>query len=76
MNPFALWAEIWLKSGQAMLDSLQRSSIKAPAPKVAVIPAEDAPKPAARKKARKPRVNAKAKAPAKAGAKGKRKARR
>lgn len=61
MNPFFLWAEIWLKSGRAMLESLQRPAGQPPAPKVAVIPTADAPPPAPRKKARTPRLKAKAK---------------
>lgn len=61
MNPFLLWTEIWLKSGRAMLESLQRPAGEARAPTVAVVPTADAPQPAPRKKTRKPRVKAKAK---------------
>jgi hypothetical protein len=72
VNPFFLWTELWLKSGRAMLESLQPPHGRAPAPKVAVIPTADAPQPAPRKKPRKPQVKAKAKAKAK----GRRRARR
>ena len=62
MNPFALWAEIWLRSGQAMLEALQQPpAAKAREQTVGVLPSANAPEPAALKKARKPAVKAKAK---------------
>ena len=51
MHPTATWADVLLKRGQAALDTLEAAR----APKVAVIPTEDAPRPR-----RKPAKKAKA----------------
>ena len=61
MNPFATWADVLLKSGKAMLESLEESAKKRQAARVAVIPTADAPQPKpARRKLAKPRSRAKA----------------
>jgi hypothetical protein len=55
VNPFAIWTGLAAKSAEAMLVSAQAMLARANAPRVAVIPNEDAPprkaKPAARAKA-------------------------
>jgi hypothetical protein len=43
-NPFAIWTDIALRSGEAMLASTQ-AAVTRIAPKVAVIPSGDAPPP-------------------------------
>lgn len=43
LNPFAMWADLAVKSGEAMLASTQAAIARANAPKVAVLPAADAP---------------------------------
>ena len=60
-NPFAIWTDFALRSGQAMLERTQAAVARVP-PKVAVIPSADAPPPKAlrakslrRKAASKPR---------------------
>ena len=53
MHPSATWADVLLKRGQALQDVLEAAR----APKVAVIPTEDAPK--SRRKASKPKAKAK-----------------
>lgn len=63
VNPFAMWADLAVKSGEAMLASTQAAIARANAPKVAVLPAADAPP---RKASRaKPRKKVKAKRRAK-----------
>lgn len=61
-NPFAIWTEIALKSGTAMLEAAQAAVTQSKAPRVAVLPDADAPaqKPAPKlsKSARKARKNA------------------
>ena len=44
-NPFAIWTELALKSGEAMLDVAEAAVARPKAPKVAVIPPVDAPAP-------------------------------
>jgi hypothetical protein len=61
-NPLAIWTDVALKSGAAMLDAAQ-AAIARPRAKVAVIPTEDAPPKKAApaplsKSARKARKNA------------------
>jgi hypothetical protein len=41
VNPFAIWTEFALRSGQAMLESTQAVLIGAQTPKVAVVPSAD-----------------------------------
>jgi hypothetical protein len=66
VNPFAIWTGALLKSGLAVLDSLEAVVAKPHPAKVAVIPTPDAPpQPAVRRKARKPRVKARVRAKAK-----------
>jgi hypothetical protein len=74
VNPFAMWADLAVKSGEAVLASTQAAIARANAPKVAVLPSADAPprkaplraKPSQPKAARaKPRKKAKAKRRAK-----------
>jgi hypothetical protein len=71
MNPFALWTHLMLRTGEAMLDSMQAAAARARPAKVAVISTPDAPphRPRARRKA-------KAKAKPKPGTKAKRQAKR
>ena len=82
MNPFATWADVLLKSGKAMLESLEESAKKRQAGRVAVIPTADAPQPKpkpkpARRKGAKPRSRAKAaKQPKARGRSARRSARR
>ena len=66
-NPLALWTDIALKSGEAMLDAAQAAITRPKTPKVAVIPTQDAPPPKAAaaplsKSARKARKNASSRA--------------
>ena len=42
-NPLAIWTDIALKSGTAMLDAAQAAVARPKAPKVAVLPDADAP---------------------------------
>ena len=54
MHPSATWADVLLKRGQALLEALEAAR----APKVAVLPTEDAPKPrknASKRKAKRKR---------------------
>ena len=63
MTPFALWTQVLLKGGEAMLDSMQ-AAVKRSRPGVAVIPTPDAPaQPVAARKA-KPAKQAKKAKPA------------
>ncbi len=43
VNPFAMWADLAVKSGAAMLTSAQAAIARANTPRVAVLPAADAP---------------------------------
>jgi len=43
-NPFSIWTNFALKSGEAMLDAAQAIVARGKTPKVAVIHAEDAPR--------------------------------
>ena len=42
-NPFSVWTDIALKSGTAMLEAAQAAVTSTKSPKVAVLPAADAP---------------------------------
>jgi hypothetical protein len=55
VHPSATWADVLLKRGQSLLETLEAARSRAP--QVAVLPTEDAPKP--RPKARKPKAKAK-----------------
>lgn len=70
MNPFALWTDILLKSGKAVLESMQEAAARAERPRVAVVPTADAPPPT------RPRAKPKRKARAKPKTKAKRRAKR
>jgi hypothetical protein len=52
VNPFALWTEFALKSGEAMLASAQASVARGRTPKVAVITDADVPRAKASRKAK------------------------
>lgn len=43
VNPFSLWSELALKTGEAMLASVHAAALGANGPKVGVIPTPDAP---------------------------------
>ena len=43
VNPFAIWTDLAVKSGAAILTSAQAAIARANAPRVAVLPAADAP---------------------------------
>ncbi|HUF81098.1 MAG TPA: hypothetical protein VMN03_08175 [Burkholderiales bacterium] len=58
VNPFAVWTDLALKTGEAMLTSAHAATAQANALRVAVIPTADAPPP----KARRTKVRSKAKA--------------
>jgi hypothetical protein len=45
VNPFTIWSELALKTGEAMLASAHAAAVRAAGPKVAVIPTADAPPP-------------------------------
>jgi len=45
VNPFTIWSELALKTGEAMLASVHAAALGANRPKVAVIPTADAPPP-------------------------------
>jgi hypothetical protein len=45
LKPLASWADLVLKSGEAILASAHAATVRANAPKVAVVPAADAPPP-------------------------------
>ena len=66
VNPFAIWADLAVKAGEAMLASSQAVASEAAARKIAVIPTADAPArqvkaPAARARRKgKARIKAKA----------------
>ena len=47
VNPFALWTEFALKTGEAMWASAHAAAMRTNARRVAVIPTEDAPPPKA-----------------------------
>ena len=62
-NPFAIWTDIALKSGTAMLEAAQAAVTQSKAPRVAILPDADAPAPKRAptklsKSARKARKNA------------------
>jgi hypothetical protein len=66
-NPFAIWTNFALKSGEAMLDAAQAAIARPKAPRVAVLPTEDRPARKAgpqrlSKSARKARKNASSRA--------------
>ena len=44
-NPFAIWTNFALKSGEAMLDAAQAAVARPKTPRVAVLPSADAPPP-------------------------------
>jgi hypothetical protein len=54
-NPLTIWTDIALKSGTAMLEAAQAAVTRRKAPKVAVIPTDDAP-PRKAAPARKPKA--------------------
>ena len=58
LSPFAIWTNLALKTGQAMLATAHTAALRANAPKVAVIPTADAPRP----KVSRAKVRSKAKA--------------
>ena len=75
MTPFALWARVLLKGGEAVLDTMDAAVKARRRPQVAVLPSEDAPRQhAAPIQARKPAPR-KARGKVKAKAKPKRKVR-
>jgi len=45
VNPFAMWTDLALRSGRAMLESTQAALTRAPTPKVAVLPSADSSSP-------------------------------
>ncbi|HEY1290618.1 MAG TPA: hypothetical protein VGF58_19975, partial [Burkholderiales bacterium] len=45
VNPFTIWTQWALKTGQAMWASAHAAAVQANAPRVAVIPTADAPAP-------------------------------
>lgn len=45
VNPFSLWSELALKTGEAMLASVHAAALGANRPKVGVVPTADAPAP-------------------------------
>lgn len=47
VNPFAVWTQLAFKTGEALLASAHAAAVQANSPKVAVIPAADAPAPKA-----------------------------
>jgi hypothetical protein len=47
VNPFTIWTDLALKTGEVMLASAHAAAARANAPKVAVIPTADAPPPKA-----------------------------
>jgi hypothetical protein len=61
MTPIALWTHVLLKSGEAMLDSMQEA-MKRNRPRVAVLPTADAPAQRRPIKARRAPAKAKARA--------------
>ena len=63
VNPFAMWTDLAVKSGEAMLASTQAAIARANAPKVAVLPAADAPprKPSRSKSRKKAKARRRAK---------------
>jgi hypothetical protein len=72
VNPFTIWTDLALKTGEAILASAHAAALRANAPKVAVIPTADAPQPqvkpvpqaskATRFKATRAKIRSKAKA--------------
>ena len=47
VNPFTMWAQLALKTGEAMWASAHAAAVRANSPRVAVIPTADAPAPEA-----------------------------
>jgi hypothetical protein len=47
VNPFALWTQLALKTGEAMWASAHAAAVRTNSPRVAVIPTADAPAPKA-----------------------------
>jgi len=78
VNPFTIWTNLALKTGEAMIASAHAVASEATARRVAVIPTADAPalKAAPAKAPRKARAKPKVKAKAKAKARRKARARR
>jgi hypothetical protein len=83
VNPFAIWADVALKAGQAMWSSYADAARTNETPpvaviptRVAVIPTADAPAPTARRAAKPARAKLHSKAKAKTKGKAKRRARR
>jgi hypothetical protein len=68
VNPFAIWTQFALKTGEAMWASAHAAAVRSNAPRVAVIPTADAPAPvrraskAARFKATRAKLRSKANA--------------
>ena len=73
MTPLALWTHVLLKSGEAVLDTMQAAVERSRQRRVAVIPTADAPQPRAPREAKKAPVKAKGKSKPKARAQGARK---
>jgi hypothetical protein len=84
LNPFAIWTDLALKTGQAMWASTQAAAARSetPAPKVAVIPTADALAPSPQEPVKRParktakRVRSKAPRAKRSKARGKRRAKR
>lgn len=49
VNPFAIWTNFALKTGESIWASTHAAAVRANAPKVAVIPTADVPRPKAAK---------------------------
>ena len=45
VNPFTIWTNLALKTGEALLATAHAAAVRAGAPKVAVVPTADAPAP-------------------------------
>ena len=56
VNPFTMWTQLALKTGEAMWASAHAAAVRANSPRVAVIPTADAPAPKARAAAVQPAV--------------------
>jgi hypothetical protein len=54
VNPFAIWTDFALKTGEAILASAHAAAVRANAPKVAVIPTAEVPPPKAEARAAQP----------------------
>lgn len=79
VNPLAVWAGLAFKTVEAMLASVHAAAAQANAPRVAVIPAADAPAKQVRQASKRPRAKAaraKVRSKTKTGGKAKRRAKR